>query len=39
MLVLGPDALTRFRDAIKELGADADAWEQSSLSTSFPGRT
>ena len=37
MLVLGPDALTWFRDAAKELNADVDAWEQTSLSTSFPG--
>lgn len=37
VLVLGPDALTWFRDAMKELNADADAWEQTSLSTSFPG--
>lgn len=36
MLVLGPDALEQFRDAIKELTADVDAWEQTSLSTSFP---
>jgi NAD(P)-dependent dehydrogenase (short-subunit alcohol dehydrogenase family) len=37
MLVLGSDALTWFRDAMKELSADVDAWEQTSLSTSFPG--
>jgi NAD(P)-dependent dehydrogenase (short-subunit alcohol dehydrogenase family) len=37
MLVLGSDALTWFRDAMKELSADADAWEQTSLSTAFPG--
>ena len=37
MLVLGPDALTWFRDAMKELNADVDGWEQTSLSTSFPG--
>ncbi|MBV9446973.1 MAG: SDR family NAD(P)-dependent oxidoreductase [Streptosporangiaceae bacterium] len=36
MLVLGPDALISFRDAMKELSADVDAWEQTSLSTSFP---
>jgi NAD(P)-dependent dehydrogenase (short-subunit alcohol dehydrogenase family) len=35
-LVLGPDALTWVRDALKELNADIDAWEQTSLSTSFP---
>lgn len=35
LLVLGSDALTQFRDAVKELSADADAWEQASLSTSF----
>lgn len=37
MLVLGPDALTGFRDAMKQLSADVDDWEQTSLSTSFPG--
>jgi NAD(P)-dependent dehydrogenase (short-subunit alcohol dehydrogenase family) len=37
MLVLGPDALTWFRNAMKELRADVDTWEQTSLSTSFPG--
>ena len=37
MLVLGSDALTWFREAMKELNADVDAWEQTSLSTSFPG--
>ena len=37
MLVLGPDALTWFRDAMEELNADVGAWEQTSLSTSFPG--
>jgi len=37
MLVLGADALTGFRDAMKELNADVDAWEQTSLSTSLPG--
>jgi NAD(P)-dependent dehydrogenase (short-subunit alcohol dehydrogenase family) len=37
MLVLGPDALTWFRNAMKELTADVDAWEQTSLSTSIPG--
>jgi NAD(P)-dependent dehydrogenase (short-subunit alcohol dehydrogenase family) len=36
LLVLGPDALTGFRDSVKELSADVDAWEQTSLSTSFP---
>ena len=36
MLVLGPDALTWFRDSVKELCADVDAWEQTSLGTSFP---
>jgi NAD(P)-dependent dehydrogenase (short-subunit alcohol dehydrogenase family) len=35
-LVLGPDALAWFRDSLEELSADADAWEQTSLSTSFP---
>jgi NAD(P)-dependent dehydrogenase (short-subunit alcohol dehydrogenase family) len=37
MLVLGPDALTQFRDAMNDLSADADAWERTSVSTSFPG--
>jgi len=37
MLVLGPDALTWFRNAMTELNTDLDAWEQTSLSTSFPG--
>ena len=32
----GLNALTWFRDAMKELSADVDAWEQTSLSTSFP---
>ena len=36
MLVLGPDALTWFREAMTELNADVDAWEQISLGTSFP---
>jgi NAD(P)-dependent dehydrogenase (short-subunit alcohol dehydrogenase family) len=36
LLVLGPDALTQFRDIAKELTADVDAWQQVSLSTSFP---
>jgi NAD(P)-dependent dehydrogenase (short-subunit alcohol dehydrogenase family) len=36
MLVLGGDALTRFRDAMQEVNADVDAWEQTTLSTSFP---
>lgn len=37
LLVLGPDALTQFRDAAKVLAAEVDAWEQVSLGTSFPG--
>jgi hypothetical protein len=37
MLVLEPDALTWFRDTMNELNAAVDAWEQTSLSTSFPG--
>lgn len=37
LLVLGPDALEQFRDTMKELSEDVDAWEQTSLSTSFPG--
>jgi NAD(P)-dependent dehydrogenase (short-subunit alcohol dehydrogenase family) len=36
LLVLGPDALTQFRDVAKELTADVDAWEQVTLGTSFP---
>jgi NAD(P)-dependent dehydrogenase (short-subunit alcohol dehydrogenase family) len=36
MLVLGPDALTWFRDSVKELTADIDTWAQTSVSTSFP---
>jgi NAD(P)-dependent dehydrogenase (short-subunit alcohol dehydrogenase family) len=36
LLILGPDALAQFRDAMKELNADADAWERASLGTSFP---
>jgi NAD(P)-dependent dehydrogenase (short-subunit alcohol dehydrogenase family) len=36
LLVLGPDALTQFRDIAKELTADIDAWEQVTLGTSFP---
>jgi len=36
LLVLGPDALTQFRDIAKELTSDVDAWEQVSLGTSFP---
>jgi NAD(P)-dependent dehydrogenase (short-subunit alcohol dehydrogenase family) len=35
LLILGPDALAQFRAALNELEADADAWEQISLSTSF----
>lgn len=37
VLILGSDALTWFRDGVKELSAHADAWEQVSLSTSFLG--
>ena len=36
LLVLGPDALTQFRDIAKELTTDVNAWEPVSLSTSFP---
>ena len=36
LLILGPDALTQFREAMTALGAEADAWEQTSLATSFP---
>jgi NAD(P)-dependent dehydrogenase (short-subunit alcohol dehydrogenase family) len=36
LLILGPDALSQFRDAMKELSADVDAWEQTSLATTFP---
>jgi len=39
LLVLGPDALTWFRDSVKELSADVDAWEQTSLATSFPSES
>jgi NAD(P)-dependent dehydrogenase (short-subunit alcohol dehydrogenase family) len=39
LLILGPDALTQFRGATKELIADVDAREQTSLSTSFPGES
>jgi NAD(P)-dependent dehydrogenase (short-subunit alcohol dehydrogenase family) len=39
LLILGPDALTQFRDAMKELSADVDAWDQTSLATSFPGES
>jgi NAD(P)-dependent dehydrogenase (short-subunit alcohol dehydrogenase family) len=35
MLVLGPDALDRFRESLDELKADLDAWEQTSVATSF----
>jgi NAD(P)-dependent dehydrogenase (short-subunit alcohol dehydrogenase family) len=35
-LVLGADALGWFRDAMKQLNADVDLWEQVSLSTGFP---
>jgi NAD(P)-dependent dehydrogenase (short-subunit alcohol dehydrogenase family) len=35
LLVLGADALTQFRDAAQELNRDVDAWERTSLSTSF----
>jgi NAD(P)-dependent dehydrogenase (short-subunit alcohol dehydrogenase family) len=38
LLVLGPDALTQFRDVATELTSDVNAWEQLSLSTSFPER-
>jgi NAD(P)-dependent dehydrogenase (short-subunit alcohol dehydrogenase family) len=36
LLILGPDALTQFREGMKELSADVDAWEQTSLATTFP---
>jgi NAD(P)-dependent dehydrogenase (short-subunit alcohol dehydrogenase family) len=39
LLILGPDALTQFRDAMKELNADVDTWEQTSLATSFPSES
>ena len=39
LLVLGPDALTWFRNSVKELSADVDAWEQTSLATSFPSES
>jgi NAD(P)-dependent dehydrogenase (short-subunit alcohol dehydrogenase family) len=37
LLVLGPDALSWFRDGMKELNADVDVWEQTSLSTNYAG--
>jgi NAD(P)-dependent dehydrogenase (short-subunit alcohol dehydrogenase family) len=39
LLILGPDALTQFRGAMKELSVDVQAWEQTSLSTSFPSES
>jgi NAD(P)-dependent dehydrogenase (short-subunit alcohol dehydrogenase family) len=36
LLVLGPDALCWFRDGMKQLNADVDAWEQTSVATSYP---
>jgi NAD(P)-dependent dehydrogenase (short-subunit alcohol dehydrogenase family) len=36
ILVLGPDALAWFRDSVKELNVDVDAWEHTSLSTNVP---
>lgn len=36
LLVLGPDALTWFRGSVRDLTADVDAWEATSLGTSFP---
>jgi NAD(P)-dependent dehydrogenase (short-subunit alcohol dehydrogenase family) len=36
LLILGPDALTQFREGMKKLSADVDAWEQTSLATTFP---
>lgn len=33
MLVLGPDAVAGFRNALSDLGADADRWEETSVST------
>lgn len=35
LLILGPDALAQFRDAMNELSADVDAWEQTSLATDY----
>jgi NAD(P)-dependent dehydrogenase (short-subunit alcohol dehydrogenase family) len=35
MLVLGPDAFANFRRALEALGDDLDAWEQTSIGTSF----
>jgi NAD(P)-dependent dehydrogenase (short-subunit alcohol dehydrogenase family) len=35
MLVLGPDALSNFRSAMAALAADLDAWEPTSVGTSF----
>jgi len=35
MLVLGPDALTSFHSSMKALSADLDAWQETSIGTSF----
>lgn len=36
LLILGPDALRGYRDSVKLLNADVDAWEHASLGTSYP---
>jgi NAD(P)-dependent dehydrogenase (short-subunit alcohol dehydrogenase family) len=35
LLVLGPDAVTWFRDSVEKLSTDVDAWERASIGTSF----
>ncbi|HEV3283793.1 MAG TPA: hypothetical protein VG010_06285 [Solirubrobacteraceae bacterium] len=35
MLVLGPDALSTFRESLDALSSDLNAWEHLSTSTSF----
>jgi NAD(P)-dependent dehydrogenase (short-subunit alcohol dehydrogenase family) len=39
LLILGSDALTEFRDVMKQLSTDVDAWETTSLATSFPSES
>jgi NAD(P)-dependent dehydrogenase (short-subunit alcohol dehydrogenase family) len=36
LLVLGADALAWFRDSVRDLSTDVDAWEQTTLGTSYP---
>jgi NAD(P)-dependent dehydrogenase (short-subunit alcohol dehydrogenase family) len=35
LLVLGPDSLAWFRDSVRELTADVDAWEHAGIATNF----